>query len=226
MDKRTNGVNLICKDKELSNKIINDLNAFKPVAMNFFGIQNLSRNFNIKIYDNLENFINFVTFDGEQPRRYHIGTVATARDGFAHILSPELYLKDAHHTNCTYDDYIKTLKHEFVHVCHEEILKDKNIMPPLLMEGIATRLAGQTKYANKVNKIECSAEDLICNFYSTKKSYAYAYEIMGYLINNTSHENLLNLLSEPQKANVKKLIEDTNIFLKKYNKTTENEMHN
>lgn len=211
-------INLICEDEVLSNKIISDLNDFKPVAMSFFEIKSLSNKFNIKVYNSLEDFINFSTFDGKQTKMYHSGKVATTRNGVVHIVNLELYLKDEHHNNCTYDDYIRTLKHEFVHVCHEEILKDKKVMPPLLMEGIATRLAGQTKYANRVEKIECNADDLKYNFYATKNSYAYAYEIMGYLMENTSHEDLLNLLKQPQQVNVEDLIENTNKFLKTHNK--------
>lgn len=210
-----NQISINYADKIMSQKILDELNNFKKVAMNFFEIDKLSNPFKVKIYDNVDGFINFVTFDGTQPKRYHKGSVATARDGVTHILSFDLYLKDEQHKDCTFDDYIKTLKHEFVHICHEEILKDKTIMPPLLMEGIATQLAGQTKYANRIVKIPCSADDLKYNFYGTKMSYVYAYEIMGYLLKEKSHKDILKLLSEPHKVNIENLIAQTNNHLSK-----------
>ncbi len=219
--KMSGNIVLNCKDKVFTEKILNDLEDFQKEAMNFFEIDKLSRTFNVQIYDSLTNFVNFVTFNGKEPKRYHDGTVATTRNGVVHILNLELYTQDERHKNNNYDDYIKTLKHEFVHICHEEILKDKNIMPPLLMEGIATRLAGQTKYANKVTEINCSADDLVFDFYKIKNNYAYAYEIMGYLMQNKSHNDLLKILSEPQKEDVDRLIKDTNKFLKSKQNTIE-----
>lgn len=212
---------LNCKDEVFAKKILNDLEEFQKEAMNFFKIDKLSRNFSVQIYDSLTNFVDFVTFNGKEPKRYHKGTVATARNGVVHILNLKLYTQNEYHKNNNYDDYIKTLKHEFVHICHEEILKDKNIMPPLLMEGIATRLARQTKYENKIEEIKCSADDLKFNFYTTKNAYTYAYEIMGYLMHEKSHDKLLKILSEPQKENVDKLIKNTNHFLKLNQNTIE-----
>ena len=85
-------------------------------------------------------------------------------------------------------------------------------MPALLMEGIATQLAGQTKY-DLNRKIDCSPQDLVRKFYRVKYSYAYAYEIMGYLMETNSHEDLLKILREPHKIDAFDLVAKTNSYL-------------
>lgn len=201
-------------DEEFIKLLIENLEQKSKPIMNFFEIDKLSKKFQVIIYHNLQDFINLITENGEKPQQYAPWIVASAKDGNINILSLDLYKKAEGHENCDMRHYLKTLVHEFVHVCHHEIILDKKIRPPLLMEGIATQLAGQPY---KVSHIDCKAEDLIRNFYNTANCYEYSNSIMGYLLNTKSHDEVLDILREPHKVDVAELIEQTNNFLDKEN---------
>ena len=156
------------------------------------------------IYDNLLDFINLLTNNGEFPDRYRPTNVATVKNNNIEILNFNLYRQAQGHQNRTFDDYLRTLAHEFVHACHMEILIDKTKQPALLMEGIATQLSKQTMY--QIDYIDCSAQDLTQNFYKTHKAYHYAYTIMGYLLATKTHDEILSILKTPHKINVNNLI--------------------
>ena len=199
------------KDELLINEITKNLESISKPILNFFEIKKLSKKLNIIIYHDLQDFINFRTKNGKYPQRYKSWNVASAEMGNVHILSLELYKQADNHHNCDFNDYLKTITHEFVHVCHEEILLNKNIMPALIMEGIATQLAKQPYY---INHIDCTAEELTKNFYQIKNCYRYAHTIMGYMLKNKSHNEILKILREPHKVDVDSLIKETNNFLK------------
>lgn len=204
-------INYSENDKDFAKTLFNQLNENKKRVMDFFELDKVSKQTYIKIYDNLQDFINLRTENGKFPERYKPWNVASAVNGDIHILNFDLYKKAPNHKNREFDDYLKTLVHEFVHVCHEEILKDKSIKPALLMEGIATKLAGQDNY--KTNHISCSASELKTNFYNVENHYSYAYTIMEYLMDATSHSDLLEILKEPHKVDVEELVKNTNQYL-------------
>lgn len=202
------------RDEELVKQIIQSLEQKSKTIMDFFELDKLSKKFNVIIYHNLQDYINLITENGKGPFKYQSWNVASVRNGDVHILSLDLYKKAEGHENCEMRHYLKTLIHEFVHICHEEILLNKNILPALLMEGIATQLADQVY---EVNHIDCNAEDLAKNFYKLKNCYGYSNAIMGYLLNTKSHKEVLDILREPHKVNVAELIEQTNNYLDKQN---------
>ena len=202
------------KDNEnFAKQIFTYLESQKTPIFDFFGINKLSNKLNINIYDNLLDFINLLTNNGEFPDRYRPTNVATVKNNNIEILNFDLYRQAQGHQNRTFDDYLRTLAHEFVHACHMEILIDKTKQPALLMEGIATQLSKQTMY--QIDYIDCSAQDLMQNFYKTHKAYHYAYTIMGYLLNTKTHDEILSILEEPHKINVNNLINETNNYLQK-----------
>ena len=199
-------------DEQFAQKVLGVLEHEQKCIMDFFELDKMSKKVRIIFYNDLQKFIDLQTQNGKYPNRYQGWNVATVKNGDIHILNFDLYRKAPQHEGTTFEDYNKTLTHEFVHACHEEILMDKNIMPPLLMEGIATQLAGQTKYKLK-STIDCEARDLIENFYATRFSYAFAYEIMGYLLDTKTHEEVLDILRAPQNVDVQELIDNTNEYL-------------
>ena len=199
-------------DEAFAEEILNSLEPEQKRVMDFFGIEKLSKKVEIIFYNNLQDFIDLRTENGKYPERYNGWNVATVKNGNIHILNFDLYHNAPQHEDTTLEDYKKVLVHEFVHACHEEILLNKNIMPALLMEGIATQLSRQTKY-DLNREIECDPQDLAKNFYNIKLSYVYAYEIMGYLMATKSHEDLLKILREPHKIDVAELVGKTNEFI-------------
>ena len=214
-------------DRQTAQAMIDEINSKKSYLFDFFGIEKLSNKLHITLYDDFEKFVDLINesfarqveFNKKQgifipPKKWDEYIVAKAGDGEIDMLNIELCRTKTAHKNTDLQDFLQVAVHEFVHICHEEIIT-KSPLPAYLLEGIATQLSGQKYY--QLDKINCTAEDLLHNFDNMDKSYHVAYTLMGYMRGKFSHAELLEILSGEKIPDVDKLINEANIYLQNKN---------
>lgn len=210
-------------DKDLANAMIDVIDKEKSRIFEFFNIDKLSKKLQITLYDNFDEFVNMVNESFKQEAKWKkehgidapVGKwneyiVALGGDGVIKMLDIELCRTKSAHKNTDLNDFLQVALHEFVHVCNSEIIT-KSPLPTYLLEGIATQLAGQEKY--KLDKLECTADELLNGFNNLEKSYHKAYTLMGYMIESMPHEELLGILSGEKEPDLANLIIEANKYL-------------
>ena len=210
-------------DKQTAQAMVAEIDSKKSSLFDFFGITKLSNKLHITLYDDFDKFVDLINesfvrqaeFYKKQgidrpPRKWDEYIVAKAGNGEIDMLNIELCRNKTAHKNTDLQDFLQVAVHEFVHICHGEIIT-KSPLPNYLLEGIATQLSGQKYY--QLAKIDCTAEDLLHNFDDMNKSYHVAYTLMGFMREKFSHAELLDILSGEKKPNIDKLITQANEYL-------------
>lgn len=220
-------------DLDLAQAMVNKINEEKSRIFEFFGISKLSKKLQITLYDDFDVFVNMVNDSFERQaewkktrgidapaEKWNEYIVALGGGGEIKMLDMELCRTKSAHKNTNLNDFLEVTVHEFVHVCHDEIIK-KSPLPNYLLEGIATQLSGQKYY--QLDKIQCTAEEISGGFNNLKKSYHNAYTLMGYMLESLPHNELLEILSGEKEPDLNKLILDAN---KSFEKTENTKMSN
>ena len=199
------------KDVQLAKEVITFALKKFPEIENYFEIKSFS--VTINLCGSFDDFAKQIREGGERISE-HSSVVANARkdQDVIDVLTFEVYKTRPKHEKSTFEDFKKTILHEYVHLCHQKILLDKTKMPALIMEGIATYLSGQNK---GITKIECSGDDLAKNFYNVPNAYGYSYLAVEYLDKTKTHREMLDILKEPHKVDAKSLVIETNLHLQK-----------
>lgn len=202
------------KDKDLANQVQAVLDKEYSRILKWFDLESLPKKTLIKIYNNKEEYKqNLIPWLEKEGAQYHDWMIADTYDGNINMLSLDLCRQTEAHNDITLDEFLITPIHEFVHVCHRNIIQEKNLS--WFSEGLATQLAGQDYY--KTNHIPYTAKELQQNFKNLDGAYCVAYTLVGRLLGKYSHSEMLEFAKKPSKVNLQELIDETNSCLSKEN---------
>lgn len=166
-------------DKEYISDLISYFDDRKTDIFKFFGIEKLSKKLIINLYDSIDKYSEYRNYNLSLAS---VGNMDVLDDNYyLNILSYKEFIKRKGHENDNLDYMFKTLLHEFIHICQEEI---DNCRKSLIWirEGIAIFLSNQYEGLNyKIDS--CSIDDLLndkrvwyINYYSLVK---YAFDKYG-----------------------------------------------
>lgn len=93
----------------------------KKKIFDFFEIKSLDKKLVIKLYDNLDKYIEYR--NGNLAESSVENMDVDDNNYYIHILSYKEFVKRKGHVNQTLTNFYKLLMHEFVHVCHEQTWK-------------------------------------------------------------------------------------------------------
>lgn len=171
----------IC-DLDYINDFIEYLNVNTTRIMNFFNLDELPKKIKINITVNKKQF-DKVYFEAYKEDAYDFA-FGFAKNNTINYISFCEFNNVPKHENDTYDYYKKTIVHEFVHICNQVFSK---FSIPCLSEGLAVYLSGQLDNADI--KFNYTKEELI----NGRINYRQYYLFVKYIIENYSHEFILNL---------------------------------
>ena len=155
-------------------KSINECNEKIVEILDFFNVDNVTVEIKVLDYNSFKKeFQDYLKCD---IKSYNVGFIEDDKDMIV-VLDYNDY-KYTDHINKTYDDYIKIIIHEFVHVIHSIACKH-NYPSKELWEGIAVYLSNQYDLENKIGN---------------GSYYEYGLKIYNYLKEN-NRESLLNILN-------------------------------
>lgn len=198
------------KDQEYIEEVINTLNASLVEYLRFFNLEKLNQKVVIKFYDYLDEFKSYYETTRNHP--YKHGIVGITNDNQIHMLSLEERLKERPQDN--YEIFLMGVKHELVHICHIAFKGNSN--GSWLAEGLATNL-GSPRYEETLEG--CTIEDL-----NKRSKYKYCYTLTKYLIENYSHEKVLEYASNESLLfeDTPELLEEAQKYYAKKEKIVEN----
>ena len=218
----------ILEDLETAKAISKKFDEIIPSLTDFFQLPQPQKNVQVKLYDNLDDFQNYVNQSFEkkyeslkkinpniQKDTWENWIIGYGGNNRIDMLNISLCKTKTIHTNTTLNDMIKLATHELVHVYHTQALTQHNC-PPFLMEGIATQLAEQSYY--QLDEIKCTGQDLLENFNIIPDNYHSAYTLMGYMLEHYTHNELLDIITLKKPLNTQdldNLISQTNQQLTK-----------
>ena len=193
MEKRFDNYILKCRfDLYYFEDIVNYLNNHEKEILSFFVIDKLEKPCTIEIM----NWKDFEKFQNEK-----MGGIKEFRRGDTDVNSSSiriLLLEDqilhTTHKNATLEDTLKTVLHEFIHICHASVQKyDRRLL--WFFEGIATNLAKNNYEICDLS--ECDFDKLMNDFNSYGKGrYKYSYTIVNYILNNYSKKEINRLITD------------------------------
>ena len=184
-------------------KVIEYLESKMKDIMDFFELKSITPR-KIVIYNDLETYKK----QFERFGRYRDYVCADTNDGNINLLSLEAAHQTKTHANMSLEELKMTISHEFVHICQQEAeVEPEKIEVVWFWEALATNLGNPSMF----RKIEIEeSNDEIANFSSLKNNYLIAFTIGNYLLENYSHDQILEYVRFP-----KRLINDSSDILDK-----------
>ena len=187
-------------DEELVKKVTKNLEENLSRLLAFFNLEKLKSIITVQIFSELEGWRNFL----EQFHPYYDYIIGEAGEGVISVLSFSQYAKTQNHKNDTLEVFEKVIVHEFVHVCHREIIPDfERGYNSVIGEGLATFLSGQSY--NK--EVEIPPKEIIFDwqklFSGSYDVYSIGQKVVRQLAEKVSHQKLLEY-----SASTEKLYED------------------
>ncbi len=158
-------------------------------VLDFWGIEKLEKHVNIRIYSELDEWIKF--FEEQSGTKYQDYVVGLADGPNIYVLAYDEYKKSNMHKNDSLEDFQRVIVHEFVHICHNQLLTGWENYSFIMGVGLATYLAGQP-YNHDV-KIDYPKNSLFSNdFFSLSNDlYSIAQKIVRELVEKVPHEKLI-----------------------------------
>ncbi|MCQ2574126.1 MAG: hypothetical protein MJ182_09540 [Treponema sp.] len=177
-------------------KIFDALNDNLARIMSFFEVEELSKAITVCIHTDIEEWKNFINNMGTPYQDYVVGC---AWEGKINVLAFEEYQKTQMHKDDTFDDFLKVVIHEFVHICHQELQPDFSKVTWFMGEGLATYLAGQ-RY-NEDEKIDFQKETLFDfrQFTNLHSPYCAAQKLVRAIVEKVSHKEVLEYACDAEK---------------------------
>lgn len=122
---------------------------------------------------------------------------ADTNDGNINLLSIEETHKTKEHADMTLDELKSTILHEFVHICQQDS-EIEHIGNDIVWfwEALATNLGNPKAFSRVV--IDATNEE-INDFNSLSQNYRIAFTIGNYMLENYSHEEVLDYVKYPSK---------------------------
>ena len=161
--------------------------------MNFFELASLKSKEKVVVFNDIEKYKKHL----EKYTEYRDYMCADTYDGNINLLSIEEAHKTKEHQNMTVNDLKLIILHEFVHICQKNCQVEKyNKTISWFWESLATNLGNPEKFSRIT--IEATNEE-INNFNTLPNNYLIAFTIGNYLLENYSHEDILNYVKYPSK---------------------------
>ena len=165
-------------------------------VMNFFDIKEISKPTFIEIFNNKDEFRKkaFSLSKTKELPDWAVGISINGKNYDANYIL-ELSLveqkKIDYHKDKTIEDFMKTIIHEFVHLCHTQYTNYIYPEDVWISEGIATYLSNQYEDATYNKKLKnIFGEDIV-----PYKNYRV---IFNYIFDNYSKEDIMKLLNNNQ----------------------------
>lgn len=160
--------------------------------MNYFELDKLNSKRKIVIFNDLELYKKHI----EQFYEYHDYMCADTNDGNINLLSIEEAHKTKTHVNMTIEKLKRNIMHEFVHICQQESeiepIDDEIVW---FWEALATNLGNPQNFS----KVEINtSNDEINDFNNLPNNYSIAFTIGNYMLENYSHEEILEFVKYPK----------------------------
>ena len=177
---------------DIDSKLINDIKLKMMKVMNFFKISNMSKKFIIRIWNDKNEFKDAVCkLNGYDDLPFW--TVRSVRNEknedicYIDKLSLSETRKINYHKNTTLTNFINSIVHEFVHICHTLFCNYNYPDKYWVIEGIVTYLSDQ--YPDCTCNV--SKEELFGDKEVPYENYRFLY---NYIFENYSYEDILELL--------------------------------
>ena len=176
-------------DKEYINELIKYFEQEKENIFKFFSIEKLNKKLIIKLYDTIDEF---AKYRNNNLYEWSVGNMDVDDNYYyIHMLSYKEFIKRKGHENQKIDYYFKTIIHEFIHNCHEDIESARKSLI-WVREGIACLLSHQ--YDNSVKRLtNCTLDDLLND---KRVGYINYYVLFDYALNIYGEEYIRKLVSD------------------------------
>ena len=172
-------------------EVVDFLESRINTIMDFFELDSFDSKRKIVIYNNLETYKRHI----EQFFEYHDYMCADTNDGNINLLSLEEAHKTKEHKDMTLDELKSTILHEFVHICQQEKeLEHLDSDVVWFWEALATNLGNPEAFSSI--SIKATNEEII-DFNSLEQNYPTAFTIGKYMLENYSHEGILEYVKYP-----------------------------
>ena len=188
-------------DKEYIEDFIKYFEHEKDNIFKFFNIDKLNKKLIIKLYDTVDKF---AEYRHNNLYEWSVGNMDIDDNNYyIHMLSYKEFIKRKGHEHDKLEYFYKTMIHEFVHVCHENIEPVRKSLI-WIREGIAILLSHQYDGVEK-KLYDCSLDDLVTN--NNRIWYINYYTLMDYALNTYGNEYVKRLVfdSEFGKEETKKI---------------------
>lgn len=190
---------------DLIEPITQYLDENKAQVFQFLEMDGLKKTAIIKIFPTLESWKRDFEINNYWYEEWMVGN---ASNGIIKMLNFHEYSKLNSHKNDSFDDYKKTIFHEFIHLCHQQ--EDKSTSGSICFtEGLAHYLAEQ-KF-RRVN-LKNYSEKQIYDYQEFRKlngQYMLAHTMVEKLVNSMTHEEFLSYVKDGSKfiSDKKKIME-------------------
>lgn len=179
-------------NNDIDLRISNTLSSKMMKVMIFFKIDNMKKKVMIRIWDDKNEFKDAVCkLNGYDDLPFWaVGSARNEKNEdicYIDKLSLNETRKIDYHKDTTLTDFINSIVHEFVHICHTIFCNYKYPDKYWITEGIATYLADQ--YPNCTCNV--SKEELFGDKEVPYENYRFLY---NYIFENYSYEDILELL--------------------------------
>ena len=173
-------------------EIINNLQKNTAKFLEFFELKKLSKKLKIVIYDSHEEYKAHMEEHVSDFKDWMIGDTY---GGNINLLSYDEVVKLDSHKNMTFNGFLKCILHEFVHVCQSEYGNNQRELK-WFWEGLAVNLSGQPNKGKDLS--DCDFALLKKDFNNVEGNYDYAYEIVKYILEEYSHDEVMEFVKNPE----------------------------
>lgn len=180
--------------------------------LSFFELDGLKEPKKIKIWTDRTKYQQYLE---QYVDKYYEWMNGDTYDGNINMLSIEECRKTSAHSDMTLEEFLTNICHEFVHSCQQEINSDDQKVE-WFWEALATNLANPFDH---VASIQCEDDELINNLNGIPYNYEICFTIGKYLLENYSHEQIMNWVKNPDKLrhDTKRIFNETrNWFHEQY----------
>lgn len=172
--------------------VVTYLNNNESDILNFFGISSISEKYTIKIV-NYDEFKLYLLGKYGIVQKYVRGDF-DSKSKTIYVLDILDQRKYTTHIDACIDDTLKMILHEFVHLCNNEVNTDY-VDTIWFREGLATNLSKQNY--SSCDFLECDFNLLKKDFNKYgKNNYLYAHNIVKYILNNYSDEEIKRFIMD------------------------------
>jgi hypothetical protein len=179
-------------DQTYIEQIIYTLSSNMKRIMDFFQIQGLTEKKEIILWNNRNKYAEYLKIYVDQ---YQDWMIADTFNYKINIVSFHLYKNGECHKNCTLNDYMKVIVHEFVHICQQEINPVCNDVI-WFWEALATNLSKQMY--NLVD-FPYTSYDIMYNYKNIRDFHSVSYTLGRYLLDNYTKSQILMFVQQPNK---------------------------
>lgn len=196
------------EDQTYIDQIIDTLSSEMKLIMDFFQIPLLKEKKVIVFWNNRLKYAKYLKpYVGQ----YQDWMIADTFNSKINIVSFHLYKNGECHKNCSLNDYMKVIVHEFVHICQQEINPTCNDVI-WFWEGLATNLSKQTY---TLVDFPYTSYDIMYNYNTILDFYSVSYTLGRYLLDNCTRTQILMYVKQPNKLrdDTEKIVSDTKNWL-------------